>query len=160
MVRVSVDLSETMAKQIRGISDSQTLGNAVVRRAQCVRLACQGLSYIEISQQVSLSAKTVGRWVRRFADSIEALRHIEGEGVAAALRRAILDCLSDAPRSGAPKFFLPNKSFRLSRSPAKIPSSPIARSPLGRLKRLPKKVSCDRSCLRFQSLPCSDSFAT
>jgi hypothetical protein len=44
---------------------------------------------------------------RRFADSLEALRHVEKTGVRAALTRAIIDCLRDAPRSGAPKKFTP-----------------------------------------------------
>lgn len=159
MVRVSIDLSKTMANQIHSISDSQTLGNALVRRARCVWLAYQGLKITAISQQVSLSAKTVRRWIRRFAESIEALRHIENVGVVAALRRAIIDCLSDAPRSGAPKFFLRTKSFRSSRLPVKNPSNPIAPSPPGQPRRLPKKASCDRSCLRFRSPLCSVSFA-
>jgi hypothetical protein len=101
-----------MANQIQSIVSSQTLATAMIRRAHCVLLAHQGLKFTEISRRVELSAKAVSRWVRRFAQSIEALHFVEKEGVAAAFKRAIMDCFRDAPRSGAPKNFRLVKWFR------------------------------------------------
>lgn len=159
MARVSIELSNAIAKQLQSILCSQTLATAVIGRARCVWLASQGLKFKEISQQVSLSAKTVSRWVHRFAASLDALRHVEKAGVVAQLKRTIVDCFRDAPRSGAPKNFRPTKSFRLSPLHVKILRNPIVQSLLGLAQKSSKKASCDRSCLRFRSPRCSVFFA-
>jgi transposase len=102
-----------MANEIQSIVSSQTLGTAMIQRAQCVLLAHQKLKFTEVSRRVALSAKAVSRWVRRFAESIEALRCVEKGGVTAAFKRAIMDCFRDAPRSGAPKRFSPDEVVSL-----------------------------------------------
>ncbi len=109
MPKESIELNTATAAQIQSILSSTTLSSAVVERARCVWLAGQKLKFNEISRRVSLSPKTVSRWVHRFAESIEALGHIEKAGVTAAFRRAVIDCFRDAPRSGAPKTFSPDE---------------------------------------------------
>ena len=107
MRSISIDLTTLMTEILQEIIRSRLPGIAVIERARCILLAHGKIKYVEISQAVQLSAKAVGRWVHRFADSLEALRHVEKTGVRAALTRAIIDCLRDAPRSGAPKKFTP-----------------------------------------------------
>jgi hypothetical protein len=107
MRSISIDLTTLMTEILQEIIRSRLPGIAVIQRARCILLAHGKMEYVAISQAVQLSAKAVGRWVRRFADSLEALRHVEKTGVRAALTRAIIDCLRDAPRSGAPKKFTP-----------------------------------------------------
>lgn len=107
MRSISIDLTPLMIKMLEEIISSRLYGTAVIQRARCILLAFRKKKFWEISQIVNLSAKAVSRWFRRFADSIEALQYTEKLGVKAALRRAILDCLRDAPRSGAPKKFTP-----------------------------------------------------
>jgi transposase len=107
MRSISIDLTMLMTETLREIVGSRLPGVSVIQRAQCILLAHGKAKFVEISQIVQLSAKAVSRWVRRFADSMEALHHVEKTGVRAALKRAIIDCLRDAPRSGAPRTFTP-----------------------------------------------------
>ena len=58
-----------------------------------------------IGVSLGLCAKTVGLWRRRWRDSFEALLRMEFTENGAAFRRAIIACLSDAPRSGCPGTF-------------------------------------------------------
>lgn len=107
MPSISIDLTPLMLEMLEEIVSSRLRGTSVIQRARCILLAFRKKKFREISEIVHLSAKAVSRWARRFADSIEALQHTEKLGVKAALRRAIIDCLRDAPRSGAPKKFSP-----------------------------------------------------
>lgn len=107
MASLSIDLTSAMTAYLEEIVSSRLCGTAVIQRARCILLAHSKLKFVEISGIVQLSAKAVSRWVRRFSDSLEAINHVEQAGVKAALRRAIMDCLRDAPRSGAPKTFSP-----------------------------------------------------
>ncbi len=58
-----------------------------------------------IAVELGVCAKMVGRWRRRWRDSFAALLAMEFEESAAAFQRAILECLSDAPRCGSPGKF-------------------------------------------------------
>ncbi|PNY37487.1 hypothetical protein C2E31_08190, partial [Rhodopirellula baltica] len=54
----------------------------------------------EIAEQLRLERRCVGRWRRRWQLSFDALLAIELNETHAALRRAVIDVLSDAHRSG------------------------------------------------------------
>lgn len=109
MGSVALDLTPAILASLEDIVRSRLHGSAAVQRARCILLAYQKQKFTEISTTVQLSAKAVGRWARRFADSIAALRHVESIGNNAALQRQILDCFRDAPRSGHPKKFSPGE---------------------------------------------------
>jgi len=109
MRSLSINLTMEMTQIRNQIVSSRLSGTAVIQRARCILLAQRLIKFVEISRIVDLSAKAVARWFRRFAESIEALRHVEEKGIRALLQRAVLDCLRDAPRSGAPKLFRPLK---------------------------------------------------
>lgn len=109
MRSISLELSTLTIEILEEITKSRLLGLAVTLRARCILLAHHNSRFVEISRIVMLSTKAVRRWVGRFAESLEALQHVEKSGVRAALKEAIIDCLLDAPRSGAPKKFSPTQ---------------------------------------------------
>lgn len=59
----------------------------------------------QIARQLNVERHCVGRWRRRWQLSVEALLAIEMNEPSAALRRAVVDVLSDAHRSGRPGSF-------------------------------------------------------
>lgn len=59
----------------------------------------------EIAETLNLDRHCVGRWRRRWQLSVDALLAIEMNETNAALRRAVIDVLSDAHRSGRPSTF-------------------------------------------------------
>ena len=64
-----------------------------------------GALNVTIARELKLTHKQVGLWRRRWQQSFAALVAIECHDSQAALRRAIEDVLSDAPRSGSPGTF-------------------------------------------------------
>ncbi len=109
MTSLAFNLPSAIVTILNKIVRSRLYGTAVLQRANCVLLAYQKYSFVEISSRVGLSAKAVGRWVRRFSESLDALQYVQSKGVKAALLRQVVDCLRDAPRSGRPKKFLPSQ---------------------------------------------------
>ena len=105
MRSVSTFLTQLMSVILSEIVSSRTIGKSIVQRAECIVLANSGMMHVEVSQQTGFSAKTAGRWINRFRESLNALRLVEQKGVRTKLFAAIIDCLSDAPRSGRPRQF-------------------------------------------------------
>ena len=75
MRSLSINLTMEMTQIRNQIVSSRLSGTAVIQRARCILLAQRLIKFVEISRIVDLSAKAVARWFRRFAESIEALRH-------------------------------------------------------------------------------------
>lgn len=87
------------------LSNRRMLEKSVLLRARMILLAFEKRTNTEISQQLGIERHCVGRWRSRWKDSVEALLAIELNEPHAALRRAIIDVLRDAHRSGRrPKF--------------------------------------------------------
>ena len=97
--------SEKQYNILQQISRSSTSPQRLMQRVAIILLAFTGSHNNTIAQEVGLSRKQVGRWRRRWQQSFEALVAIECVESQAALRRAIEDVLSDAPRSGSPGTF-------------------------------------------------------
>jgi hypothetical protein len=72
-------------------------------------MAFTGALNTDIANQIGVARKQVGLWRRRWQLSYNALASIECGESQAALRRAIEDVLSDAPRSGSPGTFTPEQ---------------------------------------------------
>jgi transposase len=98
-------LTDVMFEILQQLSSSRTLGRAIVSRANMILLGFQRLENQAIAKRLGVSAKTVGLWRRRWRDSFEALLRIQLHESHASFRRAIVECLSDAPRSGSPGRF-------------------------------------------------------
>lgn len=99
-----IQLTERMFEMLTELAGSRTLGCSIVQRAKVVLLGYEKLTNEAIASQVGVSAKTVGKWRCRWRDSWDALVQME-VSEKTSLRRAIILCLCDAPRSGAPGKF-------------------------------------------------------
>lgn len=100
-----IQLSDRMFDILTQLTSSRNVGVCIALRAKMVLLAFQKRSNQSIADQLHGSAKTVGIWRRRWRDSFEALLRMQFTETEAAFRRAIILCLSDAPRSGSPGKF-------------------------------------------------------
>jgi len=81
------------------------LEKSVLLRASMILLAFEKRTNTGIAGQLGIERHCVGRWRRRWQDSVEALLSIELNEPRAALRRAMIDVFRDAHRSGCPGEF-------------------------------------------------------
>ena len=102
-------ISEKQEEILQTMTRSTTLSQRLVQRASIILRAFAGESNEDIAKQVKLGRKPVGLWRRRWKESFDSLVSIECREPRAALRRAIEDVLSDAPRSGAFGKFTPEQ---------------------------------------------------
>jgi hypothetical protein len=94
-------VSETHRAILVQMAQSRTVPRRLAQRAQLILLAFTGTLNQVISENVRLHRKQIGLWRRRWQQSFDALVAIECRESQSALRRAIEDVLSDAPRSGS-----------------------------------------------------------
>lgn len=95
------------------LATSRNVSNAIVSRARIILMGFQGLDNQSIADAVGLCPKTVGIWRRRWRGSFTALLRMQFDESEAAFRRAIMDCLRDAPRCGSPGKFTPEQVVSL-----------------------------------------------
>lgn len=104
-----VRLTLRMHEILRQLSRSRNVGSAVVGRAKTILMGFEKLGNRTIASEIGLSARTVGLWRRRWQQSFPALLRLQFTESESAFRRAIIECLSDAPRSGSPGKFSPEQ---------------------------------------------------
>lgn len=97
----AVTVTETQHAILLQLAESKTASRRLVQRARVILLGFVGMLNLVIAEEVGLHRKQVGLWRRRWQQSFDALVAIECREPQAAVRRAIEDILSDAPRSGA-----------------------------------------------------------
>jgi hypothetical protein len=95
-----VVLTEKQQIILQQIDRSTTAPQRLIQRVSIILMAFGGSLNEDIANKIGLARKQVGLWRRRWQQSFEALVAIECRESQAALRRAIEDVLSDAPRSG------------------------------------------------------------
>lgn len=100
-----IRLTERQQNILQQIIRSRTTPKQLLQRASVILQAFGGALNVSIADEVGLARKQVGLWRRRWQRSFDALVAIECRESQAALRRAIEDVLSDAPRSGSPGTF-------------------------------------------------------
>ena len=100
-----VQLTTRMEEVLRQLSVSRKIGNAIVSRARIILMGFQKYHNQAIARELGFCAKTVGIWRRRWRDSFAALLRMQFTENEAAFARAIMECLSDAPRTGSPGKF-------------------------------------------------------
>jgi len=61
-----IDLSQDVKTQLQSIARSRSLPYGLVRRAQIILMAAEGLTNKTIAQRIDLSAAVVGMWRKRF----------------------------------------------------------------------------------------------
>ncbi len=81
------------------------LEKIILVRARMILLAFEKRQNVQIAEIVRAERHCVGRWRKRWQESVEALLSIEMNEPRAALERAIVDVLRDAYRSGSPGKF-------------------------------------------------------
>ncbi|MGB7347721.1 MAG: transposase [Pirellulaceae bacterium] len=87
------------------LSRANTASRQIGLRANIILLAFGKLNNSQIAEQLDVGRHCVGLWRRRWQNSFDALLSIEFNESHTALRRAVQDTLSDAPRSGRPRTF-------------------------------------------------------
>jgi hypothetical protein len=100
-----VPLSEKQLVILQQIARESTASVRLVQRCRIILLGFEARLNEDIAVEVRLHRKQVGVWRRRWQQSFEALIAIECCETTAALRHAIEDILSDAPRPGGPGIF-------------------------------------------------------
>ena len=104
-----VELTELMQQTLQHIVSSRSIGSAVVTRARIILMGFLKHCNQSIGEELECSRETVGLWRRRWRDSFTALLSLQFAVPAAAFQRAIVECLSDAPRCGSPGRFRPEQ---------------------------------------------------
>lgn len=104
-----VTITERQQEILRTICNASTAPSHLRQRASIILLAFDGLRNPDIADEVDLSRRQVGIWRRRWANAWDRLIRIECLQSGAALRRAMEQVLSDAPRPGAPGKFTPEQ---------------------------------------------------
>ena len=100
-----IRLTTEMHESLRQLVCSRSVGVAIVLRAQIILQGFLRQDNQDIAAALGLCAKTVGEWRRRWRDSFDALLQMQFSESGAGFQRAIIECLSDAPRSGSPGTF-------------------------------------------------------
>lgn len=95
-----VVLSERQMEILELIVGSRTATVQHVQRAQVILLAYQKKNNEVIGEIVGLNPQQVSVWRKRWKGSFQRLIEVECTDTKAALQRAILEVLSDLPRSG------------------------------------------------------------
>lgn len=100
-----IQLTDQMCQILNELSQSRVIGGGIVTRAKVILLGFQKYDNQSIGRELGISSRVVGKWRRRWRDSFDALLQKQFHETGAGFRRAIMECLSDAPRSGAPGTF-------------------------------------------------------
>jgi hypothetical protein len=96
-----IQITEKQQRILQQLERSATAPKRLVQRVGVILRGFAGMLNGTIAQELGLARKQVGLWRRRWQQSFDALAAIECHEIPAALRRAIEDVLSDAPRSGS-----------------------------------------------------------
>ena len=100
-----VVISERQQEILREIKKTRTASVREVQRATIILLAFAGMVNEKIAEHVRLERHQVGHWRVVWAKAFPKLILIECQESPAALRKAILAVLEDAPRPGCPGKF-------------------------------------------------------
>jgi len=100
-----IQITEKQHRILRQVDRSATAPKRLVQRVGVILMGFAGMLNVTIAQELGLVRKQVGLWRRRWQLSFDALVAIECHESQAALRLAIEDVLSDAPRSFSPGTF-------------------------------------------------------
>jgi putative transposase len=104
-----VIITERQQEILQTMSRQRTCAQGLVLRADLILLAFQGVGAEEIAQRLGCERHSVGVWRRRWADAFQRLVLVECCEGMTALRQAIVELLSDLPRSGCFGKFTPEQ---------------------------------------------------
>lgn len=98
-------LTEKVYSILKELSNQRTLSQHILLRVKIILLAFQKLNNAQIAEHISAERHSIGRWRKRWSQSVDALLYIEMRESHSALERAVIDVLQDAHRSGSPGEF-------------------------------------------------------
>lgn len=87
------------------LTNKRMLEDSIIVRAKMILLAYEKQQNIQIAKTLGVERHCVGRWRKRWQDSVDALLTIELNEPHAVLRQTIIDVFRDAHRSGSPGKF-------------------------------------------------------
>jgi transposase len=102
-------ITERQQAVLRQLAAAPTSPVRLVQRAEVILRAFAGAANQDIAAAIDLNATAVGLWRRRWVKAWPKLILLECTQTHAAFRRALVDVLSDAPRSGHPGKFTPEE---------------------------------------------------
>ena len=108
-----VVISERQQEILREIKQARTASVREVQRASIILLAFAGVLNEQIAEHVRLERHQVGHWRLVWVKAFPKLILIECQESPAALRKAILAVLADAPRPGCPGKFTAEQLARI-----------------------------------------------
>ena len=108
-----IELTTTMYEILCDLMNSRNVSVATQTRAGIILFGFAALDNSVIATLVDHSTKTVGLWRRRWQMSYQALLRMQFAERKATFRRAIIECLKDAPRSGSPGTFTAEQIFEV-----------------------------------------------
>ncbi len=106
---VSLHVTARQRKILEQIVRRASCPQAEVSRAKVILAAADGLNNQHIADHLGLHVHTARTWRERWAKAADRIAAIESDGDEAALRAAIHELLSDAPRPGTPATFTPEQ---------------------------------------------------
>ncbi|MCB9743344.1 MAG: helix-turn-helix domain-containing protein [Alphaproteobacteria bacterium] len=119
-----VILSPRQRALLERLSRARTAPAALVERCRLVLLASEGRSIISVADEVGVDRQRVRRWWGRWAEEIHA-HLLEVEAVSddpGVLEAALVESLSDRPRSGAPPKYTEEQAERVRAMACRSPS--------------------------------------
>lgn len=100
-----IQLTTRMFEILKQLSNARSIGRDVSVRAKIILMGYRQYDNQTIAGELGICPQTVGKWRRRWRDSFDALASMQCTENQAAFFRTIVECLSDAPRSGSPGTF-------------------------------------------------------
>jgi putative transposase len=108
-----VVITERQREILQQRARSRSCPRGLAQRAEIILLAFGRWQNGPIADHLGCERHAVGTWRRRWANAFDTLVRIECLEDASALRAAIEDVLSDAPRPGCPGRFAPDQVARI-----------------------------------------------
>src|SRR5262245_61802386 len=104
-----VVITERQQAVLQHLAAARTSSVRLAQPAEVVLRAFAGEDNQAIAAAIDLDPTAVGLWRRRWAKAWPRLIQVECTETQAAFRRAVMDVLGDAPRSGNPGKFTPEQ---------------------------------------------------
>lgn len=107
--KYKIILSDKQRNFLKEISKAYTSSQAHQLRAQIVLMSEEGCTQRKIMSELKTTHITVQRWRSRWSNSREILSAYDMELTGSEYRKAVLQILTDSPRSGCPGKFNPEQ---------------------------------------------------
>ena len=105
-IALPIVLSQPQKDSLEQIIRCHTSEQRLVRRAQIILKAHDGLSNAQIARDLSINRETVQLWRQRWRDAAESLSILKTDNISnKAFQQRVQGILTDLPRPGAPAVF-------------------------------------------------------